>query len=358
MMKTVLFSMIIIGGLFLSGCASTTLFTTDPEGASVFVKGEEMGTTPYKYSDAKVALSSTPVTFKKDGYKDLNIILKRSEQPAVGAIIGGILLYVPLLWFAEYNRDHFYVLEKIETFNRDIAEISELNIDTALIQDSAIIRQIDLPIVDTLPGDIAKKVTGIKTISEVSPGKDFTKRTISQFGTGLGFCLRGALFGLNYIFIGSKNWGGSIRYKTNIFKSKDVPSDYYDDGYRVFSPKNYVNILSLNMLKGFTTSTRSARFGIEAGPSWVRYSKAEFEPNTHYDPNPDPDVNWLYKIGTKYKYYKDHAKSNTIGLSLIAKLEYLFAPYAGMEFALFTNINSLQPITGICISCNFGDVRD
>jgi len=60
--------------------------------------------------------------------------------------------------------------------------------------------------------------------------------------------------------------------------------------------------------------------------------KAEFEQNPPYDPNPDPDVNWIYKIGTKYKYYKDHANSHTIGLSLMTKLEYLIAPYAGMEF--------------------------
>jgi len=210
----------------------------------------------------------------------------------------------------------------------------------------------------TLFTTVPEGASDIITVSQASPGQDFTRRTISQFGIGSGICLRGMLFGLNYTFIGSKNWGGSIRYKSNIFKSNDVPSDYYDDGYRVFSPKDYVNILSFNLLKGFTTSARSSRFGIEAGPSWVNYSKAEFELNPNYDPNPDPTVNWIYQIGTKYKYYKDHVRSNTIGLSLMAKLEYLFVPYAGMEIALFTNINSIRSVTGICISFNFGDVRD
>ena len=140
-MKTKVFSMIIIAGLFLSGCASTTLFTTDPVGASVFVRGEERGTTPYKYSDTKVAFSSTPVTFKKDGYKDLNIILKRIERPAVGAILGGVMFYVPLLWFAEYEKDHFYILEKIETPDKAITVIPEVNFDSVLNRDSVIIVQ-------------------------------------------------------------------------------------------------------------------------------------------------------------------------------------------------------------------------
>jgi len=357
-MKTIVFLMIIIGGSFLSGCASTTLFTTDPEGASIFVKGEERGTTPYKYSDTKVAFSSTPVPFKKDGYKDLNIILKRSEQPALGAIFGGLIFYVPLLWFAEYKKDHFYVLEKINVPDQEITAISEMNIDSVSNRDSVIIVQRVLPIADTLDDDRTKEVKDTTIVSQVRPGKDISKRRISQFGTGLGICLKGALFGMNYTFMGSKNWGVSIRYNANIFKSKDVPSDYYDDGYRVLSPKNYVNLLSVNLLKGFTTSTRSSRFGFEAGPSWVNYSKAEFEQNPSYDPNPDPTVNWIYKIGTKYKYYKSHSRSNTIGLSLMTKFEYLIAPNAGMEFAIFTNLNTLRSVAGICISFNFGDVRD
>jgi len=357
-MKTKVFSMIIIAGLFLSGCASTTLFTTDPEGASVFVRGEERGTTPYKYSDTKVAFSSTPVTFKKDGYKDLNIILKRIERPAVGAILGGVMFYVPLLWFAEYEKDHFYILEKIETPDKAITVIPEVNFDSALNRDSVIIVQRVPPIPDTLVDDRTKEVKNITIESQVRPSKDLTKRTISQFGTGLGICLKGVLSGINYTFMGSGNLGASIRCNANMFKSKEVPPDYYDDGYRVFSPKDYVNLLSVNLLKGFTNATRSVRFGFEAGPSWVNYNKAEFELNPRYDPNPDPDVNWIYKIGTMYKYHKSHSANNTIGLSLMAKLEYLIAPYAGMEFALFTNINTLRPVTGICISLNFGDVRD
>jgi hypothetical protein len=265
---------------------------------------------------------------------------------------------MPLLWFAEYEKDHFYILEKNDTPDNETPAISEVNIDSVLNPDSVIIVQRVPPILDTLVDDRTKEVKDFTIVSQVKPGKDLTKRTISQFGTGLGVCLKGVLFGMNYTFMGSGNLGISIRYNANIFKSKDVPSDYYEDGYRVFSPKDYVNLLSVNLLKGFTTSSRSARFGFEAGPSWVNYSKAEFEPNPNYDPNPDPDINWIYKIGTRYKYYKNHSGNNTIGLSLMAKLEYLFVPYAGMEFALFTNINNLLPVTGACISLNFGDVRD
>jgi hypothetical protein len=361
-MKTLLYLLIIIGSLSFVGCASTTLFTTNPSGAAVYIKGEEKGTTPYRYSDTKIAFSSTPVTFREDGYKDLNIILKRTEKPAVGAIIGGMICYVPFLWFAEYDKEHSYILERIDTLDWDMSLISDLNGDSVLNRDTAIYRQDNLLIADTLPPVKAKEVTDNAAISQVTPGKDFTRRTISQFGTGLGICMKGPLIGFNYTFIGSKSWGGSIRYNANIFKSRDVPVDYYEDGYRIFSPKNYVHILSFNLLRGFTNSKRDRRFGIEAGPSWVSYNKAVLELNPNYDPDHEYESDswfWnLFDIGWKYKYNKRHALNSTIGASLMAKMEFLLAPYAGMELALFTNINSLKTVTGFCIFFNFGDVRD
>jgi len=65
---------------------------------------------------------------------------------------------------------------------------------------------------------------------------------------------------------------------------------------------------------------------------------------------------WNGKSG--YKYEKSRIGNNTIGASIMAKMEYLYAPYASLGLTLFTNINSLKTIAGLGLYFNFGDVRD
>ena len=340
-----------------SGCASTTLLTTAPTGATVYVKDVAQGTTPYRYSDTKVALSSTPITFKKTGYKDLNIVLKRNERPAIGAIIGGIIAYVPLLWFAEYKDSHFYELEKIYALLPDTGIVPRPDSISAFHSDSVIIgRNTDQLMKDTIS---AANSTGLSdTISvQAVPGIDLTKRTNSQFGAGSGFCLKGMFISLNYTFIGTKNWGVSLDYILNPFKAKNIPIDYD----RPFTPKDFVNIVSVDLLRAFTAPKRNYRFRIEAGPSWVNFSKAKIELNPNYDPNYDNDQSWFWnmwngKVG--YQYSKSHSGKSTIGASVTARMEFLYAASGSIELVLFTNINGLHSITGCGLCMNFGDVRD
>jgi hypothetical protein len=350
-------SFLLIMGILISGCASTTLFMTDPAGATVYIKEKAKGTTPYKYSDTKIVFSSTPVMFKKDGYKDLNVVLKRSERPSAAAIFSGLILYFPLLWSAEYKESHFYKLEKTDAFNQDSIIAAELNINSVLNPDSTIaISQITNHITDTIPTANLKEYTDTSSILQVSPGMNFTKRTISQFGAGIGICLKGAFLGVNYTYIGSKNWGAGISYNANPFKARNIPSDYD----RPFSPKDYVNVVSLNLLRAFPAPNSNSRFSIEAGPSWVRYSTAEIELSPHYNPNYDEE-SWFWNLWngkSRYKYDKSHSGSSTIGASIMAKMEFPFAPYASLGLTLFTNINSLQTIAGFGLYFNFGDVRD
>jgi hypothetical protein len=341
-----------------SGCASTTLLTTVPTGATVYLKDIAQGTTPYSYSDNKIALSSTPITFKKEGYKDLNIVLKKNERPAIGAIIGGIVAYVPLLWFAKYKDSHFYELEKIDIFLPDSGIVLRHDSISAFHSDSVIVRRNTNQLVrDTISAANSTGLSDTISVQQAAPGIDFTKRTNSQFGAGLGFCLKGMFFGLNYTFIGSKNWGVSLSYILNPFKAKDIPVDYD----RPFTPKDFVNIVSANLLRAFTAQKRNYRFRIEAGPSWVSYSKAKIGLNPNYDPNYDNNQSWFWnlwngKVG--YKYSKSHRAESTIGASVTAKMEFLYAPSASMEVVIFTNINALHTITGCGFCMNFGDVRD
>lgn len=100
--------------VFLVSCSSTTMIVTEPAGATVYMDGQKKGTTPYKHTDTKIAGSQTRITFKKDGYEKLDVILTRNEQADVGAIVGGIFFLVPFFWVMEYYPEHIYELEEIQ----------------------------------------------------------------------------------------------------------------------------------------------------------------------------------------------------------------------------------------------------
>jgi hypothetical protein len=105
-------------------------------------------------------------------------------------------------------------------------------------------------------------------------------------------------------------------------------------------------------VKEFSTSAKSRRFGIEAGPAWVKYNVAQFEKNPSYDPNADP---WF---GNIYKYYKSHIARKTIGLTLRGKAEFLPTRFSGFELAVFTNLNNVQSVIGIEFYVNIGKIRE
>ena len=109
---TTLTSLLLIAGFVLStsSCASTTIINSHPQGAKVYMNQEYMGVTPYTYTDTKVVGTSTIVKLTKDGYQDTNVILTRNEQVDVGAIIGGLCVWVPFLWVMGYNPSHTYEL--------------------------------------------------------------------------------------------------------------------------------------------------------------------------------------------------------------------------------------------------------
>lgn len=59
----------------------TVKFVTTPEGATVYLDGEVIGTTPLEYS-VKRRMAAHEVAFKKDGYKTQYITLKKSITTA------------------------------------------------------------------------------------------------------------------------------------------------------------------------------------------------------------------------------------------------------------------------------------
>lgn len=101
-------------GFVLSGCAGTTLITSDPPGASLYLNGEKVGVTPYTHTDRKIIGSTNLVTLKKEGYVDLNTSFSRNEELDIGAVIGGVVFLVPFLWTMEYKPSHSYELSPLK----------------------------------------------------------------------------------------------------------------------------------------------------------------------------------------------------------------------------------------------------
>jgi hypothetical protein len=92
----------------LMGCASTTIINSEPSGAAVYLNGEKLGVTPYTYTDTKIVDSTNVVILKKEGYQDFTAVFSRNEEANVGALIGGVFVWVPFLWAMNYKPSHSY----------------------------------------------------------------------------------------------------------------------------------------------------------------------------------------------------------------------------------------------------------
>lgn len=107
-LKTI--SLFLTLGILLSGCASTTMINSIPDGAKVYLNEELAGTTPYLHSDTRIVGSTNRVRLEKEGYVTLQTTFARDEEADAGAIIGGIFLLVPFLWTMKYKSEHNYEL--------------------------------------------------------------------------------------------------------------------------------------------------------------------------------------------------------------------------------------------------------
>lgn len=98
---------------FFFGCASATVIKSNPPEAKLYLDGQFKGETPYTYSDRAAAGTMRTVTLKKEGYKDFTGHIKR-EQLSVPALIGGILVLIPLIWVLEYPPEYTFEMEKLK----------------------------------------------------------------------------------------------------------------------------------------------------------------------------------------------------------------------------------------------------
>lgn len=96
------------GAILFTSCASSTMIYSSPEGAKVYLNGEPVGKTPYLHTDTKIVGSTTTVRLEKEGYRPFHTSFSRDEAVDVGAIIGGLFVWVPFLWTMKYKPSHTY----------------------------------------------------------------------------------------------------------------------------------------------------------------------------------------------------------------------------------------------------------
>ncbi|MEP2058012.1 MAG: PEGA domain-containing protein [Maribacter litoralis] len=101
--------------LLATSCASSTMITTVPGNAKIYINGEYVGHTPYKHKDSKIVGSSNTIRVEKEGYETYNDTFSKDEKVAVGPLIGGIFLLVPFLWVMKYEKGRIYDLRPVET---------------------------------------------------------------------------------------------------------------------------------------------------------------------------------------------------------------------------------------------------
>ncbi len=101
-------ALVLASSIILTSCSSTTLIQSTPHGAKVYVDGEPVGTTPYSHTDTKIVGSTTTLKLEKEGYETFNTTISRNEEVDVGAIIGGLFVWIPFLWTMKYKPTHTY----------------------------------------------------------------------------------------------------------------------------------------------------------------------------------------------------------------------------------------------------------
>lgn len=109
--------------ILLAGCSSSTMIQSTPGKAKVYLDGTLVGETPYLHKDAKVVGTSMQIRLEKEGYNPLYTTITKDEEPNVGAIIGGVLVVVPLLWTMQYQPVHSYALKPLAPENEVKPEV-------------------------------------------------------------------------------------------------------------------------------------------------------------------------------------------------------------------------------------------
>jgi hypothetical protein len=101
---------LVISVLFTS-CVSSTIIRSFPEGADLRIDGIDVGQTPYRYEDSKIAFSSTDIRLSKEGYRSYNDVISKDEEVDIGPAIAGFFVVIPWLWVMKYRSSYTFNLK-------------------------------------------------------------------------------------------------------------------------------------------------------------------------------------------------------------------------------------------------------
>lgn len=111
-MRALLAATVLAAAAVTSGCASTTIIRSRPEGAMVKINGVAVGTTPYTLSDTATVLETKTIVLEKPGYRQqlLTVTRDRWDGGRIAIfVIAGLCLLAPLLgllWAADYPPEY------------------------------------------------------------------------------------------------------------------------------------------------------------------------------------------------------------------------------------------------------------
>lgn len=102
---------LLLVGLFLASCSSTTLINTNDKDVKIYIDGEYKGRGTASHTDTKIVGSTTSVMLKKKGCAPRSYTFSRSEVFDAGACAGGVFVLVPFLWVMKYKAARTYEFE-------------------------------------------------------------------------------------------------------------------------------------------------------------------------------------------------------------------------------------------------------
>ena len=107
------FALFLVCLILCASCSSSTLIQSIPSGAKLYLDGEPVGRTPYRYTDTRITGATMGVKLEMEGYETLHSSFSRNEEVDVGAVVGGIFWLWPFLWTMKYKPTHSFELSPL-----------------------------------------------------------------------------------------------------------------------------------------------------------------------------------------------------------------------------------------------------
>jgi hypothetical protein len=99
----------------MTGCVSTSVIQSSPNGAKIYIDGQSVGVTPYTYSDKKIIGTTHLFKLEKEGFAPEYGSFSRNAAWNKTAVLAGCISIVPFLWAKDYPSDSTYDLRPIIT---------------------------------------------------------------------------------------------------------------------------------------------------------------------------------------------------------------------------------------------------